>query len=85
MDADDAHGRAGYLGGGFANTAFFVLYYAARSPWFAVVFTSFRLSFGRQSRCSCEPVVYATLSLTVEPGINFGDRGGKGPFHGGSS
>ena len=53
------------ISGGFANT-FFVLYYAALAM-FAVVFTSFRLSF---AGVTVVAVVYATLSLTVEPGVN---------------
>ena len=55
-----------WISGGFANT-FFVLYYAILAM-FAVVFTSFRLSF---VGVTVVAVVYTTLSLTVEPGINF--------------
>ena len=65
MDAVMLTGGLG-ISGGFANT-FFVLYYAALAM-FAVVFTSFRLSF---AGVTVVAVVYATLSLTVEPGINF--------------
>ena len=54
------------ISGGFSNT-FFVLYYAALAM-FAVVCTSFRLSFAGVSVIA---VVYVTLSLTVEPGVNF--------------
>ena len=55
-----------WISGGFANT-FFVLYYAALAM-FAVVFTSVTLSF---IGVTVVAVAYATLSLTVEPGINF--------------
>ena len=68
LSAMDAVMLTGGLGisGGFANT-FFVLYYAALAM-FAVVFTSFRLSF---AGVTVVAVVYATLSLTVESGVNF--------------
>ena len=55
-----------WISGGFANT-FFVLYYAALAI-FAVVFTSFKLSF---AGVTVVAVVYAILSLTAGPGINF--------------
>ena len=51
---------------GFANT-FFVLYYPALAM-FAVVFTSFRLSFAWVTMVAA---VYAALSLIVEPGVDF--------------
>ena len=51
---------------GFANT-FFVLYYPVLAM-FAVVFTSFRLSFAWVMMVA---VVYAALSLIVEPGVDF--------------
>ncbi len=51
---------------GFQNT-FFVLYYPALAT-FAVVFTSFRLSFGWVTMVA---IVYAALSLALEPGVNF--------------
>ena len=54
------------ISGGFANT-FFVLYYPALAM-FAVVFTSFRLSFAGVTMVA---VVYAALSLIVEPGVDF--------------
>ena len=54
------------ISGGFANT-FFVLYYAILAM-FAVVFTSLRLSF---VGVTITAAVYATLSLTVEPGLDF--------------
>ena len=55
-----------WISGGFANT-FFVLYYAALAM-FAVVFTSFTLSF---VGVTIVAVVYATLSVMAEPGVDF--------------
>ena len=55
------------ISGGFANT-FFVLYYPSLAM-FAVVFTSFRLSFAWATMIAA---MYAALSLTVEPGLDFG-------------
>ena len=52
---------------GFQNT-FFVLYYPALAM-FAVVFTSFRLSFAWATMVA---VVYAALSLLLEPGVDYG-------------
>ena len=54
------------IAGGFANT-FFVLYYPALAM-FAVVFTSLRLSFAAVTLVA---VVYASLSLVLEPGVDF--------------
>ena len=54
------------IAGGFANT-FFVMYYPALAM-FAVVFTSLRLSFAGVTLIA---VVYASLSLIVEPGVDF--------------
>ena len=54
-------------GSGFQNT-FFVLYYPTLAM-FAVVFTSFRLSFAGVTLVA---VVYASLSLMMEPGVDFG-------------
>ena len=51
---------------GFQNT-FFVMYYPALAM-FAVVFTSFRLSFAWVTMVA---VVYAVLSLVMEPGVDF--------------
>ena len=55
-----------WISGGFANT-FFVLYYAALAM-FAVVFTSLWLSL---AGVTVVAAVYTTLSLTVEPGVDF--------------
>ena len=52
--------------GGFSNS-FFTLYYPSLAI-FAVVFTSFRLSFAWITMVA---VVYGALSLTVEPGVDF--------------
>ena len=51
---------------GFHNT-FFVLYYPALAM-FAVVFTSFMLSFAWVTMAA---VVYAALSLVLEPGVDY--------------
>ena len=51
---------------GFQNT-FFVLYYPALAM-FAVVFTSFRLSFAWVTMVA---VVYAALSVVLEPGVDY--------------
>lgn len=50
----------------FGNT-FFVLYYPGLAM-FAVVFTSFRLSFAWTTMVAA---VYATISLLLEPGVDF--------------
>ncbi len=55
-----------WISGGFANT-FFVLYYASLAM-FAVVFTSPWLSLAGVTLVAA---VYTTLSLTVEPGVDF--------------
>ena len=55
------------ISGGFANT-FFVLYYPALAM-FAVVFTSFRLSF---AVVTVVGIAYAALSLVIEQGVDFG-------------
>ena len=54
---------------GFQNT-FFVLYYPALAM-FAVVFTSFRLSFAWVTMVA---VGYAVLSLVMEPGVDSRSR-----------
>ena len=54
------------ISGGF-NNGFFVLYYPALAM-FAVVFSSFRLSL---SWVTMVAIVYAVLSLVVEPGLDF--------------
>ena len=53
-------------GSGFQNT-FFVLYYPTLAM-FAVVFTSFRLSFAWTTMVA---VAYAAMSLLLEPGVEF--------------
>ena len=54
------------ISGGFSNT-FFVLYYPSLAM-FAVVFTSFRLSFAVVTAVAA---AYVALSLAVEPGVDF--------------
>ena len=54
------------ISGGFANT-FFVLYYPSIAM-FAVVFTSFRLTFAWVTMVAA---LYAVVSLAVEPGPDF--------------
>ena len=54
---------------GFQNS-FFVLYYPALAM-FAVVFTSFRLSFAWVTMVA---VVYAALSLVMEPDVEYGTK-----------
>ena len=54
------------ISSGFSNT-FFVLYYPALAMY-AVVFTSFRLSF---IWVTIVAIVYAALSLGIEPGVDF--------------
>ena len=54
------------ISGGF-NNGFFVLYYPAIAT-FAVVFASFRLSFAWVSMVA---VLYAALSLVVDPTVDF--------------
>ncbi len=54
-------------GSGFHNT-FFVLYYPALAM-FAVVFTSFRLSFAWATMIAA---AYTSLSLVLEPGVDLG-------------
>ena len=54
------------ISGGFANT-FFVLYYPALAM-FAVVFTSFRVSFAWVTMVA---VIYAVLSLMLGQGVDF--------------
>ena len=52
--------------GGFSNS-FFMLYYPGLAM-FAVVFTSFRLSFAWVTMVA---VLYAGVSLAIEPGVDF--------------
>ena len=66
MDAAMITGGIAISSSGFQNS-FFVLYYPALAM-FAVVFTSFRLSFAWATMVA---VVYAALSLVMEPGVEF--------------
>ena len=67
MDAAMITGGIAISSSGFQNS-FFVLYYPALAM-FAVVFTSFRLSFAWATMVA---VVYAALSLVMEPGVEYG-------------
>ena len=66
MDAAMVTGGIAISSSGFQNS-FFVLYYPALAM-FAVVFTSFRLSFAWATMVA---VVYAALSLVMEPGVEY--------------
>ena len=66
MDAAMITGGIAISSSGFQNS-FFVLYYPALAM-FAVVFTSFRLSFAWATMVA---VVYAALSLVMEPGVEY--------------
>ena len=66
MDAAMITGGIAISSSAFQND-FFVLYYPALAM-FAVVFTSFRLSFAWTTMVA---VVYAALSLAMEPGVEF--------------
>ncbi len=58
------------IGGGFSHFFFYLLYYPALA-WFAVFFSSFRLSF---SWVTLVAVLYATVSLTVGGGLDLDAR-----------
>ena len=66
MDVAMITGGIAISSSGFQNN-FFVLYYPALAM-FAVVFTSFRLSF---AWVTVVAVVYAALSLGMEPGVDY--------------
>ena len=66
MDAAMVTAGIAISSSGFQNS-FFVLYYPALAM-FAVVFTSFRLSLAWATMVA---VVYAALSLVMEPGVDF--------------
>ncbi|CAI8041223.1 Sensor histidine kinase MctS [Geodia barretti] len=66
MDAAMVTAGIAISSSGFQNS-FFVLYYPALAM-FAVVFTSFRLSFAWATMVA---VVYAALSLVMEPGVEY--------------
>ena len=66
MDAAMITGGIAISSSGFQNS-FFVLYYPALAM-FAVVFTSFRFSFAWATMVA---VVYAALSLVMEPGVEY--------------
>ena len=66
MDAAMVTAGIAISSSGFQNS-FFVLYYPALAM-FAVVFTSFRFSFAWATMIA---VVYAALSLVMEPGVEY--------------
>ena len=66
MDAAMITGGIAISSSGFQNS-FFVLYYPALAM-FAVVFTSFRLSFAWATMVAA---MYAALSLVLEPGVEY--------------
>ena len=61
------------VGGGFGHYFFYLLYYPALA-WFAVFFSSFRLSFGWVTLVA---VIYAAVSLTVGEGLDLEARDDK--------
>ena len=63
----------GIIAGGFSRTFFFLLYFPALA-WFAVFFSSFRLSLAWATLAA---VVYALVSLGVPPGLDFEARDEK--------
>ena len=67
MDAAMVTAGIAISSSGFQNS-FFVLYYPALAM-FALVFTSFRFSFAWATMVA---VVYAALSLVMEPGVEYG-------------
>ena len=67
---------ASVLAGGFSHAYTHLLYYPVLA-WFAVFFNSFRLSFAWVTLVA---VTYATVSLTVAPGLDFAARDEKTLF-----
>ncbi len=61
------------VGGGFSHFFFYLLYYPALA-WFAVFFSSFRLSF---SWATLMAVLYTAVSLTVGGGLDLDAREDK--------
>ncbi len=61
------------FGGGFSHFFFYLLYYPALA-WFAVFFSSFRLSL---SWVTLVAILYTTVSLTVGEGLDFDAREDK--------
>ena len=61
------------VGGGFSHFFFYLLYYPALA-WFAVFFSSFRLSF---SWATLMAILYTAVSLTVGGGLDLDARDDK--------
>ncbi len=61
------------VGGGFSQVFFYLLYYPSLA-WFAVFFSSFRLSFGWVTLVA---VIYTIVSLTVGEGLDLEARDDK--------
>ncbi len=61
------------VGGGFSQVFFYLLYYPTLA-WFAVFFSSFRLSFGWVTLVA---VIYTIVSLTVGEGLDLEARDDK--------
>ena len=61
------------VGGGFSHFFFYLLYYPALA-WFAVFFSSFRLSF---SWATLMAILYTAVSLTVGDGLDLEARDDK--------
>ena len=64
------------VAGGFGHFFFYLLYYPVLA-WFAVFFSSFRLSLAWATLVA---VVYASVSLAVAPGLDFEARNEKALF-----
>ena len=64
------------VGGGFSHYFFYLLYYPVLA-WFAVFFSSFRLSFAWATLVA---VIYTTVSLTVGGGLDLEARDDKALF-----
>ena len=64
------------VAGGFSHFFFYLLYYPVLA-WFAVFFSSFRLSLAWATLVA---VVYASVSLAVAPGLDFEARNEKALF-----
>ena len=64
------------VAGGFSHFFFYLLYYPALA-WFAVFFSSFRLTFAWVTMVA---VIYAVVSLTVGEGLDFEAKNDKALF-----
>ena len=64
------------VAGGFSHFFFYLLYYPALA-WFAVFFSSFKLSFAWVTLVA---ILYATVSLTTGGGLDFDARNEKALF-----